>query len=130
MTLEEVYRWLSGLNLPVSHMWCGQLDKKKENSLGVYNSKHKRERQISIGEAKTTHIKSITLLIHADNSIRNAEKAALAVYTALAGAGRPSIGSCSGCLLYLPYEEPVYVGTDEGGVHEYVIDFDIYYKEA
>lgn len=127
MSLEQVYLWLKSLNLPVESMWCGQLDKKIPKSLGVYNSKRESPRHKALGDAKTTHRKGITLLVHYSKSGRETEYCAKSIYNTLAQQNRPSIGGQTVNYIELPYEEPIYVGTDEGGIQEYVIDFNIYF---
>lgn len=127
MSLEQIYLWLKSLNLPIESTWCGQLKTKPLKALGVYNSKREFPRQKAVGGAQTTHRKGITLLVHYSKSAREAEECARNIYDTLAQQDRPNIDGHIINYIELPYEEPISVGTDDDGIQEYVIDFNIYY---
>lgn len=127
MSIEQVFVWLKSLNMPLKGMWCGPLDKKQPNSLGVYNSKRETPRIKALGGASETHKKAITLLIHGTKSLRETETLAKQVYDYLSEQDRPNIGGFDVNYIELPYDEPIYVSTDDSGIQEYVIDFNIYF---
>jgi hypothetical protein len=73
-------------------------------------------------------IKAITLLLHWSNNARETEDAAQNLWQKLQEVTDLTIGEEHIDYLMLQVPEPVSVGTDDAGVYEYVIDFDIYYR--
>lgn len=129
ITLENVLAWLKTLDANAEHYYVGTLVVKKPRSIGVYPLKDSRARDIAIGGAETTltRIKGVSLLVHWEQSSRTSESAALAVWDSLAGVSDAVIGGHKCGYIKLLNDEPVDVGTDSGGIHEYVIEFLIYY---
>ncbi len=131
ITLEDVLNWLKTLNTKAEHYYAGTLPDKQPRSIGVYQLKESRVRDIAVGENTTqTLTKGISLLIHWEKSTRAAENAALALYNELAGLNGAVIGGHKCSCIMLLNNEPVDVGADENGVSERVIEFLIYYKKG
>lgn len=131
MTLENVLEWLKTLNTTADSYYCGTMPNKRERSIGVYQMKASREREVAIGGAGSTktRTKAVTLLVHWERSTRATEEAAQALYDELAALSSPVIGGHRCSYIALQNSEPVDVGADEQGIMERVIDLIIYYRK-
>lgn len=130
MLLSDVRDWLKTLNV-AEHYYIGRLDNKEEKSLGVYSRNRSGGPVMAIGglEASKYDIKSITLLLHWNTNARETEIAAQNLWSELLDVTNLDIGNGQHVdYLALLVPEPVFVATDEGGIYEYVIDFDLYYR--
>ena len=91
------------------HVYSGVLPDKPDKSIGVYNQKRGSPKKIAVSAPTSYRIKPVSLLIHWNKSQRDTERAAAAVYNAVEN-------------------EAVDVGTDDNGIFEMVIEFEIYYE--
>lgn len=132
MTLEDVLTWLKSLDIKSDYYYCGTLNSKKPKSFGVYQLGTRQPRQIAVGGLYVTKssVKGVAILVHWTQSSRESENTALALYKAIEETGRTEIGGKKVCYLELPYNEPVSVGTDDGGVFEFVIDIIFHYERS
>lgn len=108
----------------------GRLNNKKDKSVGIYGRAASGGPVIAIGgiENSSYGILRVNLLIHWNHNSRESEAAARALYDCLIGVAHVDIGQKHIQYLRLQVPEPVPVGTDENGVYEYVILFDVYYR--
>ena len=128
MTLAEIRDWLKTFDVAENY-YIGRLDNKKEKSLGVYSRARSGAPVRAIGDASSYDIKGVSLLLHWNRNARETEEAAHNLWTCLFGAAHVDVASGSHIQFIQPtVPEPVAVGTDEGGVYEYVIDINIYYR--
>jgi len=127
MTLAGIREWLSTLEVAENY-YVGRLNNKKERSLGVYNRRRSGDPVRAIGNDSTYDIKSVSLLLHWNRNAAQTEEAASALWDALMNAHNITIEDHPVHYLRLMVPEPVAVGTDEGGIYEYVIEFDLYYR--
>ena len=130
MTLGEIRDWLKTLGVAENY-YIGRMENKKERSLGVYGRSRKGEPAVALGGMGLTSygVRSVSLLLHWNENARETEAAALALWDELmcvAHADLPGGGHIQCVRMTVP--EPVAVGTDRGGVYEYVIETDIYYR--
>ena len=93
------------------------MEDKQEMSVGVYNQKRGTPKLTAVGANPSYSRKAVSVLVHWNKSPKQTERAAAAVYAAIESAGRTKTT-----------EEAVDVGTDDNGVFEMVIEFDIYYE--
>lgn len=130
MTLDDVLVFLETLNTGAENFYCGTLDAKKDKSLGVYQLKASRLRNIAVGgvDCTKTGIKSVSLLVHWNGNSHETEIAAQNIYNLLANARGVVIGGHSVSYIEMLLVEPVDVGTDDRGVFERVIEFNVYYQ--
>lgn len=131
MTTEAVYEWIRTLAVAgAENYYCGTLAAKKDKSIGVYQLKDRRAREVAIGGSKNTltATKGISLLVHWTRSTRDTENAALELYERITEAKDVSIGDFKVNYIQLLHNEPIDIGTDENGVCEHVIELVIYYE--
>ena len=127
MTLADIRDWLKTLDA-ADHYHIGRLNNKKERSLGVYSRAGSGPPVIGIGGTSTYNIKSVSVLLHWNENARETEEAAHSLWEKLQDVTDIDAGSGHIQYLRLIVPEPVPVGTDENGVYEYVIQFDVYYR--
>ena len=108
----------------------GKLDNKKDKSIGVYPLKRSGPPVVPIGGLKNSkyNIKSISVLIHWNKNMDETEQAAYALFRGIQRETYMRMGRVQIYYVDLKVPEPVSVGTDDKGVYEYVIEFDIYYE--
>ena len=132
MTLEDVLTWLKSLDIKPDYYYCGTLNSKKTKSFGIYQLGSRQPRQVAIGGLNATKSarKGATILVHWNESSRESENTALALYQAIEAAANAEIGSSKVSYIELPYNEPICVGTDDHGIFEFVIDIIFHYERS
>lgn len=125
--LSDIRDWLKQYNI-AEHYYVGRLDGKKDKSLGVYQRKNPAPPVIAIGQKSSYQIKSISLLLHWNKNSTETEKAAYELYKQLEAVSSLQINETQIYALSLLQSEPVDVGSDDNGVYERVIEFDLYYE--
>ncbi len=130
LTQEAVLTWLKGLPVQADFYYCGILDKKKPCSFGVY-ALSRRNNETALGGRDPTKTRShgVSILVHWNESTRQTQDTAVALYEAIEAEDHPTIGDYTADYIQLQQNEPVDVGLDENGICEYVIEFVIYYEE-
>ncbi|MDY6229161.1 MAG: minor capsid protein [Clostridium sp.] len=100
----------------------------KEESITIYNTKGPAPR-IAIGGLEQTSYttKAISILVHWGKDSSKAELKAEEVYNAFF-CQKGLIGGKNVKLFKMITDNPIYVGTDEEGIIEYVIEIIIYYE--
>lgn len=136
IALSDIRDWLKSFNL-FDNYYIGRLDKKKNNSLGVYNLQDTGRREV-IGDLKIYDKKGISLLIHGDGNKDRTEKKAYELYNALENLiircsylqeEYPKIGGKKVFFLELLNNQPIDVDQDDDSIYEYVIELNIYYEK-
>lgn len=129
--LSDVRDWLKSFGL-FDNYYIGRLDKKKNNSLGVYNLQDTGRHEV-IGGLKKYEKKGISLLIHGDTNKSTTEKKAWSLYGKLEEliytCEYPQIGKDKVYFIELLNNEPVDVEQDEDSIYEYVIEINIYFEK-
>lgn len=112
------------------HVYSGKLDNKKDESIGVYNNKRgsPKRKTVSGDKLQTYAVKPISVLVHWNKRQRETERKAYEVYTAIKEIRNMTINDKTILFTDMSMEEPVDVATDDNGIYEMVIEFDIYYK--
>ena len=100
----------------------------KEESIAIYNTTGLAPR-IALGGLEQTSFttKAISILVHWGKDSNKAELKAQEVYNAFF-CQSGLIGGKSIKLFKMKTDSPIYVGTDEEGIIEYVIETIIYYE--
>ncbi|MFR2680244.1 MAG: minor capsid protein [Lachnospira pectinoschiza] len=113
-----------------NNVYCGKLDNKKDKSIGVYNLNRQRPPQTAVGGLNNSsyRIKSISILVHWNTSVRDTEKAAEQLYNMLRDTNNKIINDKKLLFTKMQVDGPVDVGTDDKGIFESVIELDIYYE--
>lgn len=124
--LSDIRDWLKTL-IAADKYYIGKLDKKPEKAIGVYQRKPAPPVG-AIGQASSYEVKPISLLIHWTKNADITEKAAFELYKRLGAVDSLTLNDTPVKFISLLQSEPVDVGTDENGIFERVIEFDIYYE--
>ncbi|NBH61572.1 hypothetical protein D1155_07910 [Anaerotruncus sp. 80] len=129
LTLADVRDWLKSFGF-AEHYYIGKLDNKKQKSIGVYQRKETGTPRITIGGLDNTRydVKRISVLLHWNQNAKETEEAALAFWEKLREVTNVQIGETHVDYLMLLVPEPQDVGTDDNGIYERVIWFDLYYE--
>ena len=126
--IGDVRDYIAGLGIADNtNVYCGKLDDKKNKSIGVYNNNKQRPVQMAVGGLNNSsyRIKSVSILVHWNTSIRDTEKTAEQLYNMLRDM---TINDTKVFFTKMLVDEPVDVGTDDNGIFECVIELDIYYE--
>ena len=127
MTLSDIRDYLKTLDA-ADYYHIGRLNNKNERSLGVYNRPRAGPPVTAFGGASSYDVKAVTVLLHWNKNARESEEAALSLWEKLRNVADVDAGDGHIQYLRLVVPEPVGVGTDENGIYEYVIQFDVYYR--
>lgn len=127
ITTADVRDYLKSLS-PARHFYCGKLDNKPDESVGVYSLRHTAPPVRMVGTAPTFEVIGVSVLLHWNQNARETELAARRLYQALYTAKNVTISEHTVYMIELLVPEPVDVGTDEKGVYERVIEMNIYYE--
>ncbi len=125
--LSDVREWLKGL-INAEHFYIGKLDRKFERSIGVYQRRNPAPPVTAIGRSSSYEVKPISVLIHWTKNADTTEKAAFELYQKLRAVSSLTLNDTPVKFIALLQSEPVDVGTDDAGVFERVIEFDIYFE--
>lgn len=131
LSLKDIRQYISSLNIAVDdNVYMGKLDNKNQKSIGVYSRPASGSPNIAIGglEYTTYDTKPVSLLVHWSKSKDETEMAAYDLFEKLRNVTSLTIGDTSINYLRLMVPEPQDVGTDDGGVYEYVIWLDFVYQ--
>ena len=129
--IGDVRDYIAGLGIADNNnVYCGKLDNKKDKSIGVYNLNRQRPPQTAVGGLNNSsyRIKSISILVHWNTSVRDTEKAAEQLYNMLRDTNHKIINDKKLLFTKMQVDGPVDVGTDDKGIFESVIELDIYYE--
>ena len=129
--IGDVRDYIAGLGIADNNnVYCGKLDNKKDKSIGVYNLNRQRPPQTTVGGLNNSsyRIKSISILVHWNTSVRDTEKAAEQLYNMLRDTNNKIINDKKLLFTKMQVDGPVDVGTDDKGIFESVIELDIYYE--
>lgn len=125
--LADVRDWLKTL-ISADFYYIGKLDSKNDMSIGVYQRKNPAPPTMAIGQASSYEIKPISILIHWNKNANETEKTAYELYQKLMAVSSLTLNNTHVHFINLLQSEPVDVGTDDSGVYERVIEFDLYYE--
>ena len=132
MQLSEVRDWIATLGAAApENVYSGKMPDKQQKCIGVYNRTGSGYPVTALGgyNASSYDIKRISLLLHWTVRQREAEKAALQVFEALQKQQDPFIIYGKRVMeVRLEVPEPQPVGTDDTGIFEYIIWFDLIYE--
>ena len=106
----------------------GLIDSSKDKSICVYDS-NINYRLEAIGKVSKYDITDMSILIHWNKNLAETETAARSLYDLLRY--QKDIDLDNDIHVYyldLTSNGPIYLGTDENGIYEYVITLKIYYR--
>lgn len=129
--IGDLRDYIAGLGIADNtNVYCGKLDDKKNKSIGVYNNNKQRPVQMAVGGLNNSsyRIKSVSILVHWNTSVRDTEKTSEQLYNMLRDMNHITINDTKVFFTKMLVDEPVDVGTDDNGIFECVIELDIYYE--
>lgn len=129
--IGDVRDYIAGLGIADNtNVYCGKLDDKKNKSIGVYNNNKQRPVQMAVGGLNNSsyRVKSVSILVHWNTSVRDTEKTAEQLYNMLRDTNNKIINDTKLLFTKMQVDGPVDVGTDDKGIFESVIELDIYYE--
>lgn len=129
--IGDVRDYIAGLGIvDNTNVYYGKLDDKKNKSIGVYNNNKQRPVQMAVGGLNNSsyRIKSVSILVHWNTSVRDTEKTSEQLYNMLRDMNHITINDTKVFFTKMLVDEPVDVGTDDKGIFESVIELDIYYE--
>ncbi len=124
--LSNIRDWLKTFGMAENY-YIGKLDNKKDKSIGVYQL-GARPPTIAIGKLSSYEVRKISLLVHWNKNQDQTEKAAYELYKKLRAVSSFTLDGTQVQFINLIHAEPINIGTDDNGVYEWVIEFDIYYE--
>lgn len=129
LKLKDVQQYITSLGL-AEQVYIGRLDNKKQKSIGVYPRSGSGPPVMALGGVQNSSydVKALSFLVHWNKNPDETEQAAEELFRRLAGAGSVQMGETKAFGIRLMVPEPQNVGTDEGGVYEYVIWADFIYE--
>nr|DAL98420.1 MAG TPA: hypothetical protein [Caudoviricetes sp.] len=128
MTIVDFKEWLkTKINCP--NWSAGGLRSKDEKAIVVYNGKAFTN-PMAIGGIKNSSYtgKGIRILIHWNKEVGESELKAQEVYSVLYGLTNVGIAGKRVIQFKMRDPEPIYLGVDDSGVYEYVIDLEIIHE--
>lgn len=127
--LAEVLDWVETFGVARNY-YIGKLDNKKDMSIGVYQRKNDGQPRIALGGLKNTsyEVKPISILVHWNMDAYDTEQAAYKLFERLQTVEDVTIGDTHIHFIELLNVEPIDVGTDDKGVYERVIQFNLIYE--
>ncbi len=127
MTLLDIADMFA-LKLGIEEVYAGDIDANQTQCIGVYNAKNAQPERICLGGRACTKTfdKKISILIHWTDEPSRAEQQAQDVFDMLLALRNCECGNCM--LKFVQADKPVWVGRDERGICEYVIECRIYYE--
>ena len=131
LTLSEIQKWIASLEIAADdNVYIGKLDNKKQKSIGVYGRETSGSPNIALGglECTSYDTRPISLLVHWNRIKSESEKAAYELFEKIRSVSSLDIGDTHINYIRLMVPEPQDIGTDEGGVCEYVIWLDFVYQ--
>lgn len=131
--IGDVRDYIAGLGIADNtNVYCGKLDDKENKSIGVYNNNKQRPVQMAVGGLNNSsyRIKSVSILVHWNTSVRDTERTAEQLYNMLRDMNHITINDTKVIFTKMLVDEPVDVGTDDKGIFEMVIELDIYYERT
>ena len=125
--LSEIRDWLKTFDIAENY-YIGTMDGRKDKSIGVYQRGNAPLREC-IGMLSSYQVKQISVKIHWNKNENETEQAAYQLYQRLKAVSSFDINNKHIIMLKLLHSEPIDILTDELGVYERVIEFDLYYTE-
>lgn len=138
----DVLTWLKGLPVydeQFEHGYCGKLDAKKDKSLGVYPLRRRGKPYRAFGGLESYEIVGVSLLIHYNRNVDQSQYAANKLFEQLREpfpdpelrkiSDRENGTTRAIKIIDLTVPEPVFVGTDDNGIYEFVIELELYVEK-
>lgn len=128
MTISDFRDWLK-TKIDCPNWFAGGLRTTDEKAIVIYNGQAFIN-PMAIGGPQNSSYKGkgIRMLIHWNKNVRETEIKAQEVYNTLHGLTNVIIAGKRVIQFNMRDPEPVYLGVDDSGIYEYVIDLEIIYE--
>lgn len=123
--LNQIRDWIKNFDAAENY-YIGKMND-KERSLGVFQLSPRPPTR-AIGQQSSYEVRRISLKLHWNKNQNESERAAFELYSQLRAVRSFDIDNTHVYFIDLLQAEPVSIGTDESGVYEWVIEFEIYYE--
>ena len=125
MTIADFKDWLKTI-IDCPNWSAGGLRDNKDKTIVIYNGSAFIN-PMAIGGAENSSYKGkgIRILAHWNKNITESELKAQEIYNTLYGLANVEIASKRVIQFNMRDPEPIYLGVDDSGVYEYVIDLEI-----
>lgn len=129
MTLKKVRDWLKLQVTDLVSAYIGKIDATKEKAICIYG-RASAGTKIAVGGLVNTSsaTKGISILVQWSKNCDTAEQKAQEIYNVFHGTQTVIDGT--ECFFQMKNDEPIFIGTNEKDIYEYVIDLDIIYKRG
>lgn len=131
MTTENVRNYIVSLEIAeYEHCYIGKLQNKREKSIGVYPLNRSGEPRIPLGGSGLASygVLPVSILIHWNKSLKETEHTAGLLFHKLLSVRCVTVNDSVIKWIRLLCPDPIFVGTDDNGVYEYVIEAEIYHE--
>lgn len=126
--IAEFRDYLKTLNV-ATHYYIGKIENSKEHVLGIY-ADGSRPRVEAVGKNSSYGTFGVRLLLHWNKNAKETETQARTLFEAIRYITDTDMTDVHVQYIDWDYDEPIFIGTDENGVYEYVITGTIYYKKG
>lgn len=128
MTISDFRDWLK-TKIDCPNWFAGGLRTTDEKAIVIYNGQA-FVNPMAIGGLQNSSYKGkgIRILVHWNKNVRESELKAQEVYSTIYGLTNVEIAGKRVIKFNMRDPEPVYLGVDESGIYEYVIDLEIIYE--
>ena len=128
MTISDFRDWLK-TKIDCPNWFAGGLRTTDEKAIVIYNGQA-FVNPMAIGGLQNSSYKGkgIRILIHWNKKVRESELKAQEVYDVINGLTNVEIANKRVIKFNMRDPEPVYLGVDDSGIYEYVIDLEIIYE--
>lgn len=128
MTISDFRDWLK-TKIDCPNWSSGGLRTTDEKAIVIYNGQAFIN-PMAIGGLQNSSYKGkgIRILVHWNKNVRESELKAQEVYNAIHGLTNAEIAGKRIIKFNMRDPEPIYLGVDESGIYEYVIDLEIIHE--
>ena len=124
--LQYLKNLITNTDISDADLYMGKLPNKDEKNIGLYPTEGGQRIEAFGGESTYTYV-PFKLLVHWNCSSKDTEKAASVLYDLVEGVKNATTETYYIAFILMDYENPMFIGTDENGVFEYVINGRIYF---
>lgn len=123
LEVEKIKNYLKTI-IDIPSWYCGTIDKNQEKAIGVYDNKRVLSKISQYDNLQTYTITPFSLLIRYTQNYIKANKKAYEIYNLLKTQQELEIDNKT-YFIKLIDENPQNTGSDDKGIYEFVIDFDL-----
>lgn len=125
MTIVDFKDWLK-TKIDCPNWFAGGLRDREEKSITIYNGQAFINPMAIGGPQNSSYRgKGVRILVHWTKYIKDTEEKAMEVYNLLHGLSNTEINNSRVIQVNMRDPEPIYLGVDESGIFEYVIDLEM-----